>query len=103
MKKIFGVFITIVIFILNFMNLGFANKANVSKPPRHIKNKASNRVNLQTGKPVPAHNAGKVYPKYEQNNSGKVYPKVETEHKFDAFPKVENGYKLDVFPKVEME
>ena len=121
MKKVLGVFITIFIFVLNFLNMTFANAEKLSKPPRLLKNTAdSNRVDLQAGKPVPASKLGvvprirstddkhKVFPKVEtdlnkgnMNLPGKVWPKVEMNLQEEVFPKVEMDYKFD-YGKIEM-
>ena len=115
MKKVLGVVITICIFVLNFINITFANTEKFSKPPRLVKNKAANRVNLRAGKPVPATQParpGKVYPKAEMNHQEGVYPKVEVNQNKDlgVYPKVETNYwKYEMnlkegasFPKAEM-
>jgi hypothetical protein len=116
MKKVLGVFITICIFVLNFINMAFANQAKISKPPRAIKNKATNRVNLRAGKPIPATQParpGKVFPKAEMNHQKGVYPKVETNYKYEdmkwetnpneeVFPKAEMNIEDELFPKIDM-
>ena len=83
MKKIIGVFITICIFVLNFLNMAFANTEKLSKPPRFVKNKATNRVNLQAGKPIPATQPCKVFPKVEMDLQDEVFPKVEMNDKHE--------------------
>ena len=97
MKKIFGVLITIGIFVLNFVNLTFAKTEKLSKPPRFTKSKASDRVNLREGKPIPANEAGykeQVYPKVETTLNGEVYPKVEMHNKYDESG-VKKNLKMD--------
>ncbi|MCD4741463.1 MAG: hypothetical protein K8R67_03120 [Desulfobacteraceae bacterium] len=96
MKKILGVFITICIFVLNFVNMTFANTEKLSKPPRLIKNTAdSNRVDLQAGKPIPARTLG-VQPRIRSaDDKHKVFPKVEMDLNEEVFPKVEMDMKFD--------
>lgn len=96
MKKVLGVFITICIFVLNFVNMSFANTEKLSKPPRVIKNTVdSNRVDLQTGKPVPARTLG-VQPRIRSTDDKHiVLPEVGTDLNEEVFPKVEMDIKFD--------
>ena len=102
MKKVLGVFITICVFVLNFLNMTFANAEELSKPPRLLKNTAdSNRVDLQAGKPVPASKLG-VQPRIRSTDDKHiVLPEVETDLNEELFPKSEMNFKTEVFPKVE--
>ncbi len=92
MKKVLGVFITICVFVLNFLTMTFANAEKLSKPPRLLKNTVdSNRVDPQAGKPVPALKSG-------------VVPRIRSaDDKHIVFPKVEMNLQEEVFPKVEMD
>ena len=96
MKKVLGVFITICVFVLNFLNMTFANAEELSKPPRLIKNTVdSNRVDLQAGKPVPASKLGVDLRIRSTDDKHKVLPEVETDFNEEVFPKVEMDIKVD--------
>ncbi len=90
MKKVLGVFITICVFVLNFLTMTFANAEKLSKPPRLLENTAdSNRVDLQAGK------LG-VDPRIRSaDDKHKVLPEVETDLNQEVFPKVEMDLKFD--------
>ena len=97
MKKVLGVFITICVFVLNFLTMPFANAEKLSKPPHLHKNTAdSNRVDLQAGKPVPASKLG-VVPRTRStlDDKHKVLPEVGTDLNEEVFPKVEMDLKFD--------